>query len=194
MKDNEKLRADARENRDRILEVARDALAKDPTVSLNFIAKAVGVGPGTLYRHFPSRESLVIGVYRREIDSLAKLAPALLASHQPLQALWMWCNQLAKSGRMKHGLADVLQTAISDRDTKAAFGSMTGAVRQLIDACEQSGEIQPGTNAEDFLLLLGFLWQIPPTAEGERRIKRLLAIVFQGLGAKNGETCGDVSD
>jgi AcrR family transcriptional regulator len=63
---DENLRADARANRDRILDVARDALATDPAASLNSIAKAAGVGAGTLYRHFPSCEFLVLGVYRKE--------------------------------------------------------------------------------------------------------------------------------
>ena len=111
MIDDEKRRADARENRDHILEVARDALATDPAASLNSIAKAAGVGAGTLYRHFPSRGALVLGVYRKEIDELVALAPWLLTQHAPLQALRMWCDRLATSGRMKHGVADILHAA-----------------------------------------------------------------------------------
>ncbi|WP_244182280.1 TetR/AcrR family transcriptional regulator [Gluconacetobacter entanii] len=80
-----RLRADAQANRDRILDIARDAFAADPGVSLNAIAKAAGVGAGTLYRHFPSREALLVGVYRKEIDELVSLAPDLLANHPPLQ-------------------------------------------------------------------------------------------------------------
>src|ERR1700753_3364158 len=100
---DDNLRADARANRDRILDVARDALATDPAASLNSIAKAAGVGAGTLYRHFPSREALVLGVYRKEIDALVAMVPVLLAEHPPLQAFRMWCDRLAKFGRMKHG-------------------------------------------------------------------------------------------
>ncbi len=84
MADDELLRADAG-NRDRILDVARDALAADPAASLNSFAKMAGVGAGTLYRHFPSRESLVLGVYRKEIDVLVALAQKLLARHPPLR-------------------------------------------------------------------------------------------------------------
>ena len=76
MAPDDKLRADARSNRDRILAVARDALAADPQTSLHAIAKAVGVGQGTLYRHFPTREALVLGVYRDGIEALVKLAPS----------------------------------------------------------------------------------------------------------------------
>jgi AcrR family transcriptional regulator len=183
MVDDEILRADARANRDRILDVARDALAADPAASLNSIAKTAGVGAGTLYRHFPSRESLVLGVYRKEIDTLVALAPMLLAKHPPLQAFRTWCDRLAKSGRMKYGVADIVHAAASEQDLQEAYWPMLSAVRQLIEACETSGEIRPGTDPEDFLVFVGLLWRIPPTSAGEARVKRILALAFRGLGA-----------
>ena len=183
MVDDENLRADARANKDRILDVARDALATDPATSLNSIAKAAGVGAGTLYRHFPSRESLVLGVYRKEIDTLVALAPLLLTKHPPLQAFRTWCDRLAKFGRMKYGVADIVHAATSDQDLQETYRPMLGAVRQLINACEGSGEIRPGTDPEDFLVLLGLLWRIPPNSAGEARVKRLLALAFRGMGA-----------
>ena len=183
MGEEELLRADARANRDRIIDVARDALAADPAASLNSIAKSAGVGAGTLYRHFPSRESLVLGVYRKEIDTLVALAPALLAKHPPLQAFRLWCDRLAKSGRMKYGVADIVHAAATEQDMQETYVPMLGAVRQLIEACERSREIRPGTNPEDFLVLVGLLWRIPPTSSGEARVKRLLALAFRGLGA-----------
>jgi AcrR family transcriptional regulator len=185
MIDDENLRADARANRDRILDVARDALATDPAASLNSIAKAAGVGAGTLYRHFPSRESLVLGVYRKEIDTLVALAPMLLTKHPPLQAFRIWCDRLAKSGRMKYGVADIVHAATSGEDPQETYGRMLGAVRQLIDACEGSGDVRPGNDPEDFLVLVGLLWRIPPNAAGEARVKRLLALAFRGLGVKD---------
>jgi AcrR family transcriptional regulator len=182
--DEDKLRIDARANRDRILDVARDALAADPGVSLNSIAKAAGVGAGTLYRHFPSREALVLGVYRKEIDGIVALAPTLLARHPPLKAFLMWCDGLVEFGKMKHGVADLIHAAISAQELQETYAPMLNAVRQLMNACESSGEIQAGADAEDFLMLLGFLWQIPPTPEGEARVKRLLALAFRGLSAE----------
>jgi AcrR family transcriptional regulator len=183
--DVETLRADARANRDRILDVARDAIAADPAVSLNAIAKAAGVGPGTLYRHFPSREALVLGVYRSEIDALVALAPRLLIQHPPLRAFRLWCDRLAVFGKMKHGVADLLHAARPDQEFQETYGPMLDAVRKLMTACEASGEIRPGADAEDFLMLLGFFWQIPPTPGGEARVKRLLELVFRGLGAED---------
>ena len=179
-----KLRTDARANRDRILEVARDALAADPEASLHSIAKAAGVGQGTLYRHFATREALVLGVYRNEIDALADLAPKLLTKHKPLQAFRLWCDRLIKFGKMKHGVADLLHAARSDQDFDA-YRPMMDAVGQLIAACKASGELGAGADAEDFLMFLGFLWQIPPTPAGEARVKRLLALAFRGMGAED---------
>ena len=177
------LRGDARANRDRILDVARTALAADPEVSLHAIARTAGVGQGTLYRHFPTREALVLGVYRKEIDALVTLAPALIAEHRPLQAFRSWCDRFAQYGRRKQGIAAMVRAAMSDRDFQDTYWPMVDAVRRLIEACERSGEIAPGTEAEDVLQLLGCMMQIPPTPEGEARAERLLALVFRGLGA-----------
>lgn len=185
MNDEQKLRVDAKQNRGRILDVARDALATNPGASLNSIAKAAGVGAGTLYRHFPSRESLVLAVYRNEIDALVRLAPQLLEVHPPLEAFRLWCDRLVKFGKMKHGVADLLHAATSDQDFKETYWPMLDAVRQLMNACESSGEIRPGTDAEDFLMLVGLLWRIPPTSAGEARVKRLLELAFRGLSAKD---------
>ena len=112
--------------------------------------KTAGVGAGTLYRHFPSRESLVLGVYRKEIDTLVALAPMLLTKHPPLQAFRIWCDRLAKSGRMKYGVADIVHAATSGEDLQETFGRMLGAVRQLIDACEGSGGYPLGNRPRGF--------------------------------------------
>ena len=178
-------RADAQANIDRILEVARNALAANPDASLNSIAKEAKVGAGTLYRHFPSRESLVLGVYRKEIDTLVALAPKLLAKHPPLQAFRKWCDRLAMSGRMKYGVADIVHAADSPQESQQTYASVLGAIRVLMEACKNSGSIDPQANPEDFLVLVGLLWRIPPTTAGEERLRRLLAMCFKGLGAKD---------
>src|SRR5882672_2479652 len=111
---HEPLRADAQQNRDRILGVAHNALTASSDASLNSIAKKAGVGPGTLYRHFPNREALVLAVYRHDVQQLVDSAPVLLKEHPPLDALRLWFDRLAYYGRIKHGLADVLHAATSD--------------------------------------------------------------------------------
>ena len=179
---SEKLRTDARVNRDRILEVARDTLAADPDVSLNSIAKLAGVGAGTLYRHFPNREALVLGVYKHEIDAQVELASALLARHPPLKAFRLWCDRLAQLGRVKHAIATSLHATLSDKDSREAYLPMLEAVQKLMSACEATGEIPPGNTAADILVLLSCLWRIPPTSDGEAQAKRVLALTFRAMG------------
>ncbi|WP_197696969.1 TetR/AcrR family transcriptional regulator [Bradyrhizobium sp. ORS 285] len=180
------LRADARANRAKIVDVAREALARDPAVSLNAIAKAADVGPGTLYRHFPNREALVLAVYRREIEAVAAVAQQLVVRHPPREAFRRWCERLAKFGRMKQGLADVLGTATSERDLmylRELYAPILEALDQLLRAGEASGDFAPGADPEDVLQLLGFLWRIKPDAQGTARIERLLDLVVRGLNA-----------
>ena len=180
---NEDLRADARANRDRILEVARDAFATDPQASLHSIARTAGIGQGTLYRHFPTREALVLAVYRSEVDALVRLAPALLGQHPPLAAFRIWCDLFAEYGRRKQGISEVVRAARSDQDFQETYWPMVDAVRQLINACEGSGDILFGTDPEDFTQLLGCMLHIPPNFDGEARTTRLLGLIFRGLGA-----------
>jgi AcrR family transcriptional regulator len=180
---DEPRRADAQQNRKRILDVARDALAASPDASLNSIAKAAGVGPGTLYRHFPSREALVLGVYRQEIQQLVDLAPALVAKHPPLTALRLWFERLAHYGRIKHGLADVLHAAMNDGVLSETYGPVVSAIDRLLRACEASGDIRKGVDAEDVLLLMGFLWRIEQGRAGQARADRLLGLVVDALQA-----------
>ena len=177
------LRADAQQNRERILEAAREAFAESDDASLNSIAKRAGVGPGTLYRHFPNREALVLAVYRYDVQNLADAAPELLAGHQPLRALRLWCERLAHYGLIKHGLADVLHSATSDGLAGETYEPVIGAITKLLKACEQDGTIRPGTDPDDILLLLGFLWRIDPGPDAAIRAARLLDLVMAGLQA-----------
>jgi AcrR family transcriptional regulator len=181
---HEPLRADAQANRDRILEVARDALTVSSDASLNSIAKKAGVGPGTLYRHFPSREALVLAVYRHDVQQLVDSAPALLAEHPPVAALRLWFDRLAWYGKIKHALADVLHAATSDGLAGETYGPIVGAITLLLRACEQDGSIRPGLDPDDVLLMVGFLWRIDPAGDWEARTGRLLDLVMDGLRAQ----------
>ena len=183
--DEERLRPDARANRDRILDVARDALAADPEASLNAIAKAAGVGAGTLYRHFPSREALLVGVYRKEIDALLALAPTLLEERGPLDAFRLWCERFAEFGSVKHGIADSFHAAISDQDLQKTYWSLVEAVRRLMNACEEAGAMPPGTSPEDVLVLLSSVLRIAPTPSGREQVGRVLALILRSLTAKS---------
>ena len=106
------MRADAQLNRERILAVAYQAFAEDPRVSMNAIAKRAGVGAGTLYRHFPTREDLVLAVYQQEVQTLVEAVDGILDEHPPLDALRVWFLRLAAFVRG----ADVLITDTTYRD------------------------------------------------------------------------------
>src|ERR1700683_5036317 len=97
------LRADAAGNRARIIAAARAAVANADEVKLNAIAKQAGVGQGTLYRHFPTREALLAEVYREDVGELVAAAPALLASHEPLTALARWLDPLPAPAQRQPG-------------------------------------------------------------------------------------------
>ncbi|MCD1266728.1 helix-turn-helix domain-containing protein (plasmid) [Shinella sumterensis] len=179
------LRADARANRDRILEVAREALTADPETPLSAIGKAAGVGQGTLYRHFPTREALALAIYRREISALAALPSTLLQERPPLEAFRLWCAQLAVSSAMKRGVAKLLQGATSEDDERETYRQIVLAVRSLLAASEAAGAIDRGANADDVLMLLGVLWQIPSHPGRDAQAARIIALIFRGLGAKD---------
>src|ERR1700730_5679088 len=145
------MRADARLNRERILSVAYKAFADDPDVSLNTIGKLAGVGAGTLYRHFPTREDLILAVYRQELQSMVDSVHDLVAEYPPLEALRVWLLRLADFARVKHGLLEALQTAAENDLDEESHTPVTEAVAVLLRACEQAGKVRPGLEAADVL-------------------------------------------
>jgi AcrR family transcriptional regulator len=176
-------RADAVVNRARIVEVAREALAQDSSTSLNQIAKTAGVGPGTLYRHFPTRQALLLEVYRREVQRLAETVDELLAQHPPIVALRRWFDQLAEYGMTKVGLGEALYSPAVTHDGLAdeSYGPVIGALHALLSANIDAGTIGPDTDADDLLLLMGFLWRIDPASDWRTRATRMTDLVFTGL-------------
>ena len=179
------LRSDAQLNRERILTVAVEALTESNTASLNSIAKRAGVGIGTLYRHFPTREALVLAVYRHEIERLADLAPELLDSHPPLEALRLWFDRLAYYGQMKYGVAEVIHAGSSQGAEREAYDLVIAALRTLLDAGARAGVLRPNLDADDVLLMVAFLWRIDPSTGGEERAARMLDLVMEGLIARD---------
>jgi AcrR family transcriptional regulator len=175
------LRADAQLNRDRILHVAHDALAASSQASLNSIAKAAGIGPGTLYRHFPTREALVLAVYRHDVQQLVDAVPALLDEHAPLDALRVWFERLGSYIKIKHGLGDALDSATRETVFNDTYGPVIGAVAELLRACEAAGSIRANLDPSDVLLLMGVTWRTGPGRDGDRQAARLLDLVLDSL-------------
>ena len=175
------MRSDAEQNRARIIEVARTALTGSSDASLNSIAKLAGVGPGTLYRHFPNREALLLAVYRQDVREVIDAAPALLAGHPPVAALRLWIERLAVSGQLKHGLAGAMEAATRADLAGEHHGPVIAAITRLLDAGKAAGELRPDIDADELLLLVSFLWRTDFDASQEDRSRHLLDLVMDGL-------------
>src|SRR4029078_8550140 len=106
-------RADATENRRRIIEAAQALITRQDELRLNEVAKRAGVGQGTLYRHFRTREDLLAEVYRQEGDELVVAAPTLLADHEPFEALALWFRRVADYARVKRGVVSAVASAVA---------------------------------------------------------------------------------
>jgi AcrR family transcriptional regulator len=172
---------DAQRNRRRILEAARQALIADPEASLNSVAKLAGIGPGTLYRHFPTRADLIMTLYQTEVEALSAEVSAILADNEPLDAFRIWFKRLATYVRVKHGLGDALNTAAAQRIVNATYAPVTAAVSQLLEACVAAGVAHRGLDASDVLLLMGFLWRVAPSQEGLAQADRITEMVINAL-------------
>ena len=174
-------RKDARTNRERILTAARSAFTASSNASLSAIARQAGVGIGTLYRHFPSREALIVELYRHEIQHLIDLAPGLLETHTPLEALRLWFGEVARYGQLKYGAAEVIHAATSDDEYYEPF---VRAIAVLLDQGAAAGELKKGLDPEDVLLQLSVLWRIDPRRGGGARAARILDLIIDGLQAR----------
>jgi AcrR family transcriptional regulator len=175
-------RADATRNRETILDAARTILsAADDidAVTMHSIAREAGVGQGTLYRHFPTREDLVLAVYHTDVERLLATAAELSTEHQPREAMRRWLFELAAYGRVKRGVSRVVLAAATRREISDRWRPLVlDAVQSLLNAGAHAGELRNDLDAEDLWPLHGFLWQEPlPPA----RTERLVTIVLDGL-------------
>jgi len=182
------LRADARRNRDALVAVARTVFAEEGTdASLRDVARRAGVGIGTLYRHFPTREALLEAVVRDGFDVLRDLADAMLAEPSPRQALatWMW-RFSANSGACR-GLSGSVLTGLHDQDSElhASSEAMHMAASRLLAKAQEAGEIREGVTATDLITMAAAAgWVAQITDEDQSR--RMLAVLMDGLTPVDG--------
>ncbi|MBR8744761.1 TetR/AcrR family transcriptional regulator [Nocardiopsis sp. MG754419] len=179
----EQLHAQGLRTRACLLDVAREVFEECHDASLNSIAKRAGVGIGTLYRHFPTREELVFELYRDQVQRLVLASEELLRTHPPLEAFRLWMERFARYAMTKAGLMEVLRTATAHgRFAQEARGPVTGAVEQLLAANREAGTLREDLTADDVLLAVAGLYQLDPSAEDwEQRAHRLLELVLCGL-------------
>jgi AcrR family transcriptional regulator len=183
------LRADAQRNRDKLVKAAGLAFFQHGIdTSLEEIAERAGVGIGTLYRHFPTREHLVEVVYAREVEALCRAADDLSRKHPPDVALAQWMQRFVDYIAAKRGMATSLKLLLASNSEffAEASGKIPAALQRLIDAARRAGSIRADIDSSDLLNALSGIYGAPQTQDWRDRSRRLVALLMDGLrsGAK----------
>jgi AcrR family transcriptional regulator len=176
------MRADARRNYDRLVEVAREAFNEHGVeASLDDIAKRAGVGPGTLYRHFPNREALLAAVYRDDVETRAGLAVTLAAELSVEEALTTWLRRQVTDLKFKHGLGAAIKTMLAADSETFVFcrNTLREAVSRLLVPAQQAGIIRGDVEPAEVIRLVHGVAVASESAPDQA--ERLLSIVLDGL-------------
>jgi AcrR family transcriptional regulator len=180
-----KPRADAERNRQRLLEAARAAFnAGGTSVSLEEIARSAGVGIGTLYRHFPTRDALIAEVYRNEVAKLAAAARDLAASDPPLDALRKWLLLFIDYLATKLILVEAFRSMVGDTSqlTAASGDLLSSSVTLLVDRAVESGDITgEGIDPIDLLRALTGVAMAGAGPDWPVAARRMLDVLIAGL-------------
>ena len=178
-----KPRTDAQRNRERILETAKEAFARDgANASLDDIARQAGVGPGTLYRHFPARDALIEAVYHAEVEKLAAAASSFAEVMPPLEALRAWMRLFVDHIAAKQIIAPALNT-LAGGPTKLYEGSrgqIAGAIDALVKRAIKSGEMRRDLDPFDLLRALIGVSHVASGPDWRQSAKRLVDILIAG--------------
>jgi AcrR family transcriptional regulator len=178
-----KPRADAQRNRERILETAKEAFSRHgANASLDEIAKRVGVGPGTLYRHFPTRAELLQAVYRAELEKLAAAEQKLSQTMAPAEALRAWLLLFVDAIAAKQLIAPALNTLLGDpkKVFEASYAKMHEAIRALVKRGVESGEIRSDLDPVDLLRALVGVSNVSSAPDWQPSARRLVDILITG--------------
>jgi AcrR family transcriptional regulator len=176
------MRADARRNHERLLASAREAFAAHGVeASLDDIARRAEVGPGTLYRHFPSREALLAAVYRNEVEALAAQADEIAQTHSPEEALAAWLRLQLDYIKHKRGLGAAVKTMLgTDSETLAwCRDTLRAAVGRLLARAQDAGAVRTDVEPADVLRLVHGVAMACESAPDQA--ERLLSLVLDGL-------------
>jgi AcrR family transcriptional regulator len=180
-------RADAVRNRERVLEAARTVLgAGGADASLEAVARQAGVGIGTLYRHFPTREALFEAVYRREVEQLVQLAEQLQADTEPVEALRRWMYADVAFIATKKGMSSALALAIHAASplTTYSLDRLSRAMEGLLLRARATGSIRADIGAEDILRTLVGLCYTHDRPGWQDNVLRLVDVFLDGLRAR----------
>jgi AcrR family transcriptional regulator len=190
-------RADTRRNHESILVAAAKSLARSSEISFNAVAKQAGVGVGTVYRHFPTPEALILAVYQRELRHLVEVVPSLLEKHPPEQAFRIWTtDHLAHYMMTKRGLANALCMATASRQELpgSAYEAMVGAVSTLLQANVEAGTVRADLAPETVLRGLGGLLYLNPSDDWRGQAMSLTDLLWRGMRAEDGSSRHTVRD
>lgn len=179
-----KPRADAERNRIRLLETAKAAFAeKGSGASLDEIARIAGVGAGTLYRHFPTRDALVAAVYRNETEQLFAAADRLAEAHPPVTALREWLLLFVDYIVTKHGMHEVLDSIVGGTTDlySASTVPMKQAISTLVERAIASGDIRLDLDPLDLLRAIAGVASVGLGPDGAQAAKRLVDILIAGV-------------
>jgi AcrR family transcriptional regulator len=178
-----KPRADAQRNRERILEVAKEAFTRSGgEVSLDDIAKRARVGPGTLYRHFPTRGALLEAVYRTEVEKLALAHREYARTMPPVEALRAWMFHFVDYIATKQVIAPALNSLITDTSAlyESSGAQIKGAIGALVQRAIKSGDIRSDIDPIDFLRALVGVSNVASAPNRPQSAKRLVDILISG--------------
>ena len=178
-----KPRADARRNRERILEVARLAFTRHGAeATLDDIARRAEVGPGTLYRHFPTRDALIEAIYRSEVEKLTAAGPRYAGTMTPIEALRTWMLLLIDHVASKSLILPAMDTVAggSMRLIEGARGPINGAFLGLVQRAIDSGDLRAETTPEDFVRALIGVFHTTALPGWEPSARRLVDILIAG--------------
>jgi AcrR family transcriptional regulator len=178
-----KPRADAQRNRERILEVAKEAFTRSgANASLDDIAKQARVGPGTLYRHFPTREELLQAVYRSELEKLAAAGRKFSQSMPPIEALRAWLLLFVDAIAAKELIAPALNTLVGDHKKmfEASYAQTLEAIRSLVKRAIKSGDIRRDLDPIDLIRALVGVANVATSPEWQQSARRLVDILITG--------------
>ena len=178
-----KTRRDAQRNRQRILEVAKEAFARSgANTSLDDIAKHAGVGAGTLYRHFPTRDDLLEAVYRTEVEKLAAEERKLSEALPPIEALRAWMLLFVDHIATKQIIAPALNTFVGGPSKlyEASRAQITGAIHALVKRSIESGDIRRDLDPFDLLRALIGVSHVASGPGWQQSARRLVDILITG--------------
>jgi AcrR family transcriptional regulator len=178
-----KPRADAQRNRERILQVAKQEFTRSgANASLEDIAKKAGVGPGTLYRHFPTREELLVAVYRSEMEKLAAAERTFADTLPPVEALRAWLLLFVDAVETKQIIAPVLNTLVGDpkKVFEASYAQIHEALRALVKRAIKSGDIRKDLDPIDLLRAIVGVANVSASPDWQQSARRLVQILIFG--------------